>query len=289
MAKKNENYSLYGVIGNPLRHTLSPAMQNAALSKLNIPGLYMAIQLPKKSLKQFFETLDQFSVRGINVTVPYKEAVIPFLSELDETAKKIGAVNTIQRKGRRFRGYNTDVYGFLTSLKRDLGVAPKGKSVLVIGAGGAAKACLYGLLVSSVKKIVIVNRTRSKATALSIALGKLFKKADIEVFSLSELKKKEFIAQFDLIVNTSACGLRKTDPVLISKRALAVNKTLCVYDMIYNPAETKLLRAARESGHRVSNGLGMLLYQGVKALEIWTGRKAPIAVMKSALLNAVEN
>ena len=109
MAKKNENYSLYGVIGNPLRHTLSPAMQNAALSKLNIPGLYMAIQLPKKSLKQFFETLDQFSVRGINVTVPYKEAVIPFLSELDETAKKIGAVNTIQRKGRRFRGYNTDV------------------------------------------------------------------------------------------------------------------------------------------------------------------------------------
>lgn len=274
---------IYGLIGYPIKHSLSPLMHNAAFSYLKISAEYRLFPLLKESLEDFLISLTQNNIHGLNITIPYKEMVIPFLDDLSDEARLIGAVNTIKVSGGdRLEGFNTDGEGFLKHLAGDLGFNPQDKAIAVIGAGGAAKAVCVCLSKKKPKAINIYDLDKNKAALLARNLktnfnGIEFKCAD----SIGGLN----IGKCDLLVNAAPVGMKETDPCLVDAKFL--HGRLMVYDLIYNPKETRLLSLAKEKGASVSNGLGMLLYQGMLSFKIWTGQDAPKEVMQKALLGAL--
>jgi len=269
---------IYGVLGYPVKHSLSPSMHNAAFKALKIDAEYRFFEVAPSDLNKFFDALMEKGICGLNVTVPYKERVISFLSSLSEEAKLIGAVNTIKISGKGLEGFNTDGEGFLKHLKEDLKFDPAGKNIAVIGAGGAAKAVSVYLSRTRPARISIYDIDTQKAKNLVHHLK--------ENFSIPKINAAESVEGLDirhceLLINATPVGMKESDPCIVNE-GLITDKIL-VYDLIYNPKETKLLKLAREKGARVSNGLGMLLYQGMVSFEFWTGRKAPKAVMQDAL------
>jgi shikimate dehydrogenase len=262
-------------------------MHNAAFKALGIDAEYSLFEIPnEKEVEAFLRSIGSSGYDGFNVTVPYKSK---FITEIPNSYRcspegvlDIGAVNTIVREGRDYRGHNTDWYGFLKALETDLTFDPQGKRVLLIGAGGAGKACLYALVKSKAREIVITDIDPARAEALKRHY--VTKQSSLEkvltVIPAQDLCRG--IKDRDLIVNASNCGMRNSDPELIPERYFKTTKA-CVYDLIYNPSETKLLKAAKASGLKVANGLTMLLYQGVRAFELWTGAKAPVEQMRKAL------
>ena len=271
----------FAVIGFPLSHSLSPKMHKAALKAAGVKGDYIAYEISPEFFEETF--CSGFPFNGCNVTVPYKEKVMPFLDEISEEAKVVGAVNTIEFSDSK-KGYNTDVYGFMRSLAEDLQFSAKDKNILILGAGGASRACVYGLAKAGAKKVLIVNRTQEKAERLCEEFAAIFKDVIFAYSSLTEEAIKKQMAEQDLIVNATSVGLKKDDELLLSAGFLEASKP-AVYDLIYNPARTKLLQEAESAGCRVSNGINMLVYQGAKSFEIWTGVKAPVEVMKKAIIN----
>ncbi|MBI4398576.1 MAG: shikimate dehydrogenase, partial [Candidatus Omnitrophica bacterium] len=257
-------FKLYGVIGYPLQHTLSPRMQQAAFEHLGLPHFYAALELTLKSFKQMMHRKKKLLLDGFNLTIPYKQAIIPYLDLVSPEARLIKAVNTVIVKRGRLLGENTDAYGFLKSIKEKFGWNSKGKSILIIGAGGAARACIYDLGKEGASIIFIMNRTLSKAKRLYDEFGKKFSKTQ---FSFHDLKPKEMLEnhpEIILVVNTTSLGFRSDDPKLIHKFPRANGKRFAV-DLIYNPPQTEFLRLAKAAGWKTANGLGMLLYQGAKA------------------------
>lgn len=269
---------IYGLIGYPVKHSLSPAMHNAAFGALKINAEYKLFPLKAGELEGFLRCLKENHIFGLNVTIPYKEEVMPFLSRLSKEAKLIGAVNTIKRAGNKLTGFNTDGEGFFRHITQDLGFNPKGKIIAVMGAGGAAKAVSVYLSQAKPKIISIYDVNKAKLLTLFHHLRANFKDAHIEaVNSIEELN----IKNCDLLVNATPVGMKDSDPCLVN--AEFIHKGLLVYDLIYNPAQTKLLKLAREKGCRASNGLGMLLYQGAAAFELWTNKRAPVEIMRKTL------
>lgn len=269
---------IFGLIGYPVKHSLSPLMHNAAFKALNLDASYELFELKPQELETFFKTLPQKNISGLNVTIPYKEQVFPFLDKVSEQAELIGAVNTINISGGKLEGFNTDGDGFLRHLKDDLGFDPEGKNISVIGAGGAARAITVTLSRAGSKRVFIYDIEKSKSEKLISHLKRNF--------SNVEFKQADSIEGLDmkgsgLLVNATPIGMRESDPLIIGPEF--ISKGLLVYDLIYNPKETKLLKLAKERGAVVSNGLGMLLYQGMLSFEIWTGKKAPKDVMRKAL------
>jgi len=262
--------AIYGIIGNPVAHSLSPVMQNAAFEALEVNAVYKLFPLAdQEELKLFMEDLkeDNNPIFGLNVTVPYKEAILPFLDTIDPLAEKIGAVNTlvIDHK-RKIHGFNTDGPGFLSHLT-ELNFDLKGKRIALLGAGGTTRAIIsvLCLLPQGPERITLYNRTRGKAEILVNEIGK---KINTGIVSIVDEIEDLNIELADLLINTTSVGMKDSDPLLIDPESL--HKDLLVYDVIYSPKETKLLAQARLKKAQTANGLGMLFYQGVLAFWHWS-------------------
>ncbi|MDP3042380.1 MAG: shikimate dehydrogenase [Candidatus Omnitrophota bacterium] len=271
---------LYGLVGFPIKHSLSPCMHNAAFSALKIKAKYKLFELQAEQLEDFLNNLEKNNIGGFNVTIPYKEKVLPYLDFKSRGVGGIGAVNTVVIKDKKLRGFNTDFLGFSRHLKK-LKVTPK--KTAIIGAGGAAKAVCFALGQSKVEEICIYDIDAYK----SLNLASQFK----DVFNLTKFSAVARIDELnlrgkDLLVNASPVGMRPDDPCLIASEA--IHRDLFVYDLIYNPAETKLIARARLAGAGFSNGLGMLLYQGILSFKHFTGKNAPAEIMRAALEKGVK-
>jgi len=269
--------AVYGIIGYPVKHSLSPLMQTAAFKELSLDAVYVPFEVKPENLKEAVLGLKALSVKGFNITVPHKEKVIEHLDFLSEEAEFLGAVNTVKEEEGKLTGYNTDAEGFARSLEEE-GVEVEGKRVLMLGAGGAAKAVGYALLKRGAKFLSVVNRNFQRAKALGELLGKV---GNVLIYPLKESTVEVLLKDTDIIVNTTSVGMKKEDPLLFDYSKIPDGIT--VVDIIYNPCKTPLLKAAKEKGCKTINGLGMLVHQGAVAFEIWTGRRAPISVMKRVL------
>jgi shikimate dehydrogenase len=267
----------YCIIGDPIHHSLSPAMQNAAFAALSLNCTYIAFRVPADELKESVESLRSINIAGFNVTVPHKIDVIKYLDELDPTAKKAAAVNTVNNIEGIFRGYNTDVYGFIEPLhKRQVDFW--GMQVLLLGAGGAARAVVAALAQEKgISKIIIANRDMQRANELANIGTSLGLKCEL----LQLDRAKDVSAVCDLIVNATRLGMNN-EPSIIDYEH--INKGSIVYDIVYRPLVTDLIENAKYAQASVVYGYEMLIEQGAKAFEIWTGLPAPRDAMKKNLL-----
>ncbi|MBI4398861.1 MAG: shikimate dehydrogenase, partial [Candidatus Omnitrophica bacterium] len=264
---------------------LSPRMHQAAFEHLGLPHFYAALELAPKYFKKLMIHRAQILLDGFNVTIPYKQVIIPYLDSVSPEARLIGAVNTVRVRRGRFLGENTDAYGFLRLLREEFRWKSNRKKVLILGAGGAARACMTALLRDGVRQICILNRTPSKARGLALDFKNRFPKVPIDFAPLTGRKVREELLQADLVVHTTSVGLKVSDTSIVAKKDFPkVQGKRFAVDLIYNPPQTEFLRLAKAAGWKTANGLGMLLYQGAKAFELWTGRKAPVDVMRKALL-----
>lgn len=270
---------ILGLIGYPIKHSLSPAMHNAAFKKLKLNAVYMLFEKSNAEFPHALKLLRLMDVAGFNVTIPYKEEIIPYLDTIDAQAARIGAVNTVVNKKGKFIGYNTDAPGFIHSLRNDLKFQPKGKNIFIVGAGGAGRAIGFALGKEKAKAITFYDIYSPRAEKLAKAFGCAF--PGCSVASVATPARGDLSA-ISLVVNASNCGMKLDDPLPIDPKLLP--KGGVVYDIIYNPSPTKLIKAVKARGILGVNGLGMLLCQGALAFEIWTKRKAPVAAMRKALL-----
>ena len=272
------------LIGWPIRHSISPAMHNAAFHELGIDGNYSL--LPVERPEDLGKTLSTLKADpdwiGANVTVPYKEKVILHLDRLEGAAAELKAVNTIVRKGEHLIGYNTDMPGFLADLIHN-GMDPAGKPALVIGSGGAARAVVLGL-VSSGCTVSLVAVIREQAAALAAELGR----GRVEVLGWDDAGLAAKANGAALIVNTSPVGMWPKTDVSPWPKEIPLPGSVSVYDLVYNPLETRFLREAKTRGANTASGSGMLVEQGALAFELWTGERAPRAVMMKAARKALE-
>ncbi len=273
-----------GIIGYPLGHTISPAFQQAAFDFCKIDARYVVWETPRETLAHRVQSMRGRDILGANVTVPYKEAVGVWLDSLSDAARQTGAVNTIVNRNGRLEGHNTDIAGFLRALKEQSGFDPAGKRVLLLGAGGAARAVAYALKGAGVASMTFANRTAERAQRLMDAL---------DIGSISEAVPLEQDALhrhdgWDLIVNCTSVGMWHSAAEGQSPLpAGLIPPGSLVYDLVYNPAETPLLREAAKAGARTLGGLPMLVYQGAEAFSLWTGREAPVQVMFDAARKAL--
>lgn len=256
-----------GLIGFPLSHSLSPAMHQAALQELGLPGTYELLETPRVLPERLDQVRREF--RGVNVTVPHKENVIPYLDDLSPEAKAIGAVNTVVNESGRLVGHNTDAPGFLRGLE-EAGIEYQGKRVLILGAGGAARGIVFALKPHAAE-IWIRNRTPIRAMELAEEFGLMY----VPDFSLEGA-----VGECDLLINTTSVGLKDPESSPLPEGLLP--ESAAVVDIVYNPPVTKLLRDAQASGLRTLGGLPMLVWQGALAFELWTGRKPNVSVMYQA-------
>lgn len=275
---------LVHLLGYPLGHSISPAMQNAAFHKLGLDYEYSALEVPPENLAELVGGLREPRIAGFNVTVPHKEKILSLLDEITPVAKLIGAVNTVKNQSGRLIGYNTDGAGFIESLKQDAAFDPAGKKVVIIGAGGASRAVAVMLAEAGAKAIVINDVQKEKAAELAEYLGSYF---PIKTGANAPLTSS--LVDVDLLVNASPIGMSPRESESPLPDNLRVPTKLTVYDLVYNPMETALLRTAKGAGCRAVSGLGMLVRQGALAFTIWTGQEAPVEVMRKAALAALGN
>lgn len=275
---------ILGIIGDPISHSLSPQMHTAALRRLRLPYRYLPFHVRPKELGRFMQMARECHLAGLNVTIPHKEKIIRYLDGITDEARRIGAVNTVLWKGRRLLGDNTDARGYLRSLKEDLNFSPRGKTVLILGAGGAARAILDACLSAKAKQVILSNRTLSRAHELARQAQK-FSKTPINVVPLKREPLTACFPQVDLLINTTSVGLARSRFHYLPLKLLP--KKAVVSDLVYQPRITPLLREAKKQGLRIHEGIGMLLHQGALSFQIWTGKKPPLKIMKTALLDAL--
>ncbi len=272
------------VIGDPIEHTLSPTMHNAAFEHLKLDFVFLAFRVPPDNLEHAVKAVRALGIRGLNVTMPHKAAVTEFLDVPDAAVRFLGAANTVLNQAGRLRGFNTDGVGAVRALKNN-GVDLAGKKVLLLGAGGAAKAIAV-CLAREVDEICILNRDAAKARELADVLQLCGKK--IVGDELSAVKILTAMQDADVLVNATSVGMSpNTHESLIEPSWLRPN--LCVMDIVYTPLETMLIRYAKAAGAKIINGVEMLLYQGAASFEIWMGCPAPVDVMREALLKRLSS
>ena len=268
---------IVGLLGYPLGHSLSPVMQNTAFSDKNINMVYIPIEVKPNNFDTVVKAISKMNFAGFNITKPFKIEIIKHIDELDESAKCIGAVNTVVIKNERFIGYNTDGIGFLRSLEEGLGSNIEGKNIFVLGSGGAARAICTVLAFHKAKKVCICNRTYEKAFALSTDINSYIPYSTFAIpMEYNEMKKS--MQDVDVFINTTNVGIFPEAHEMPIDSSLLNNK-LTVCDVIYNPRKTKLLLEAEKLGCKTISGLGMLVYQGAEAFKLWTGIEAPVELM----------
>jgi len=282
----NGKTKVFGILGFPVKHSFSPVFQNAAFSAKRVKAVYVPFEVPPERLKDAVRGLAALGICGVNVTIPHKQAIVPLLDEISPGAKAIGAVNTVIFKTGRSAGYNTDAEGLLISLKKDLKVNPKNRTIVVFGAGGAAKAIAYVLAREKASSLTFVDIFNQRAKELALKIGRGFPGCRTKAVPFLKSRIDEEVLNSDMLINASPVGMRKADPCIVSPNAL--HKDLAVYDIVYNPFVTPLLREAKRRGVKTAGGIGMLLYQGAASFELFTGIKAPVAVMRAALKKVVK-
>ena len=273
-----------GVIGDPIEHTMSPVMHNAAFKKLGIDYLYVPFRVKKEELEKAIAGMRALNVRGLNVTIPHKVEVISFLDKVDSLVEKIGAVNTIVNDDGVLTGYNTDATGFLQALL-ERGVEPKGKNTVILGAGGASRAISF-ILVERGANLVILNRQLELDWAEELAqrISQIFDK-EVKALVLNEENLAEVLERAEVLVNTTSVGMSPNiEEIPVPARLLKPG--LVVFDIVYNPIKTRLLREAEAAGIEAIGGLDMLVWQGALAFEKWTGHKAPVELMRREAIKA---
>lgn len=277
--------TLFVIFGDPVEHSLSPAMQNAALQAAGIDGVYIPWRVKAIGLPTAFESIRGMeNFGGANVTIPHKEQAVSLVDELSSEAASVGAVNTVIGRGGRLLGANTDGQGFLRALQEEAGFVPRGRQVVILGAGGAARAVAWSLAEAGVSKVVILNRTVERAEALAEFVSRGSGVSAIG-HGLGDRHISERVAECELLVNATSVGLAASDPPAIDGALLRPGMLVC--DLIYRPRETALLREAKKRGCRVLGGVGMLLFQGMLAFELWTGQKPSEGAMRAALIQAI--
>jgi len=276
----NGSTKILGIIGHPVRHSLSPAMQNSALNASGLNYVYVPFEVVPEELGTAVTGLKALGVVGFNVTIPHKTRIIQYLDELDATAEAAGAVNTVKNDCGRLIGYNTDGDGLIRSCANEFEFAVRGTSIAIIGAGGAARGAIAALCRAGAGRIIIVNRTHERASVLASAMALRFPDTELSVVSgFKELE--ECLANIDLLVNTTSLGMNLESLPIPGLACLP--RTAMVYDMVYAPTLTPLLQEAVGLGLKGANGLGMLAAQGELAFTIWTGITPPFGLMKSVL------
>lgn len=269
---------LFALIGDPVGQSLSPAMHNAAFRALGLNCAYITLRVPKPTLANAIAGVRALGIAGLNVTIPHKISIISLLDELDESANLVGAVNTVKNNRGKLIGFNTDGEGALRALEEKIG-SVKGKEVVLLGAGGAARAIAFSLARAGAR-LTIANRTVPRAQALASAVEQKLS-TNVKVASLNRAELTKALKNVDVLINATSVGMHpKIDKTLV--RANMMRRGLVVYDIVYKPLRTKLLREARRAGGKTIDGLGMLVHQGALAFEIWTGKRAPIKIMKAA-------
>lgn len=272
------------LLAHPAGHSLSPVMHNAAFKELGLEARYEALDVLPEALALVMVMLRGREVYGANVTIPHKRAVIPYLDEVDAAARRIGAVNTIVNRGGKLTGHNTDAAGFLRALREDGGFEPEGKKVVMLGAGGSARAVAYALLAAKVASLGVFNRTLERAERLASDFETL---GPLAVLTGAELEPA--VTSADLLVNTTSVGMAHDgrDPDVSPLPSGLLPRRGMVCDLIYRPARTRLLREAQAAGLKVQDGLPMLVYQGALAFSLWTGQEAPVEGMAGAAAAAL--
>jgi shikimate dehydrogenase len=273
---------IYGIFGHPVEHTFSPGMHNAAFRKLGLDACYVPFSVHPARLRDAVKAVLPLGLCGLNITVPHKEKVIALLDELSEEARLIGAVNTVEVREGRLIGHNTDGRGFIRSLRDGAGFDPRSKNVLIAGAGGAARAVGFCLALAKAERIVFHDVDTAKAARLARDIRK---KTGVLADTVSSHGLAAAAREAGCLINATPLGLKKSDPLPLGRELLLPHHLVC--DLVYNPPETGLLRAAKNRGALSLPGLGMLLFQGVIAFEIWTGEKAPVTIMKNALARQI--
>ncbi len=268
----------YGLFGYPVRHTFSPQMHNYVFNELNIDGVYLPFEVKPEYLKMSLKSLVWLGFKGINITVPHKQTCMEFLDDIDEEAELIGAVNTIKVKKEKLIGYNTDGIGFINSLQKN-NIDLKGSKILVLGAGGASRAISVSMVRNNnLNKIYIYDIDFSKSKSLIEKLNSI--RSDIAL-GIEESDLENLTKEIDILINATPVGLRKED-IPINPDFIKPNLKL-VYDLIYNPPKTNLLKEAQDKGIFVINGLNMLVNQAAVSFKIWTGKDAPVDIMRESM------
>ena len=272
-----------GIIGDPIEHSMSPVMHNAAFEVLGLDYAYLPFRVRREELPEAIAGIRALNLVGLNVTLPHKVSVIPLLDKLDPLAERMGAVNTIVNESGGLAGYNTDAPGFLQALLSK-GIEPEGRKIVILGAGGAAKGISF-ILAEAGANLVILNRTLSRAEELASQIAQYYHKK-LEAMALSEENLSKALNGADVLVNTTSMGMVPgVDQTPVPAKLLKSDMT--VFDIVYNPLETRLLREAKAVGARTIDGLDMLVWQGVLAFEKFTGQKAPFEIMKGAAIKAL--
>jgi shikimate dehydrogenase len=264
------------LLGYPLGHSISPAMHNAALRACGLDGWrYDKLPLPPDRMDAMLEALRAAECMGANVTIPHKQTIIPFLVELSETARTIGAVNTVVKRDGKLRGENTDAAGFRQSLRQQ-GIDPRRARAFILGAGGGAAAAAFALADEGAQQLVIVNRTPSRAAELADRLRAIFPALELAV------NRWELLPHADILVNATSIGMAPQAASSPLPPGLAIPRDAVVFDLVYNPPETRLMREAADAGARCVGGLEMLVYQAAYSIQMWTRCEAPVQVMREA-------
>ena len=277
---------IYGLIGHPVGHSLSPAMHNAAFKALKIDAQYSLFDIPVESLEAFLKELPEKGISGVNVTIPHKVKAKEYIETngiLNENAQRLGAVNTIKVEKGKLLGFNTDGPGFYRSLQEDLKFEPEGKTIFVLGAGGAARAAIM-YLGNGPKKIFVSDVEPDRLEEVKKHYSKYYDENRLVLINAADIKGA--LSEADLFVQATPVGMKDEDPMPIDINLLRPGTR--VYDLVYNTPKTKLVKEAVRRKLNACTGLGMLLHQGAIAFELWTGKKAPVDVMRKALKEALK-
>ncbi|RKP55167.1 shikimate dehydrogenase [Cohnella endophytica] len=278
MQRLDSHTALFGVIGDPVRHSKSPIMLNRAFGETGVNGAYAAFHVKPEQLAQAIAGVRGLGFKGLNVTIPHKIEVMAHLDEISEGAKAAGAVNTIVNDGGRLIGYNTDGIGYVRSLKEEAEPDLAGKTIVVLGAGGASRGILWALAQEGPKAILLANRTEAKAFEVASAFS-----PDYRISAIPWEELQAACASADVVINTTSVGMSpNVDAVPLDPSWLKPGSVAS--DLIYNPLKTAFLRQAEQLGCRIHGGLGMFIYQGAYAFEYWTGQPAPVAAMREAVM-----
>jgi shikimate dehydrogenase len=275
--------AIVGVFGSPITHTASPAMHNAAFKALKMNWAYLAFPVEPQNLRGALLGARAMGLKGINLTVPHKLLALDIVDEVNEDARKLGAINTVLIEDGKLRGFNTDGHGIAKAIKVEFNFTFKGKRVLVLGAGGAGRAIAVQCALDGAAKVFVANRTAAKIDPIAREIAAT--KTVFRALALNTDEISRVIDEVDLLINATSVGLREGESLGLNAKLFSPR--LFVYDTVYRPAETELLRMAAAAGAKTANGLSMLLHQGAKAFEIWTKHKAPLAVMRRAVNAAV--
>ncbi len=272
------NTQLICLIGHPVSHSISPAIHNAAFFHLGLDYAYLAFDVREDKLEVGINALRTLNVKGFNVTMPHKQAVLPLLDEVMPEAQMIGAVNMVLHENGRLIGYNTDGIGYVQALAEE-GISISGKRIVIAGAGGGARSVAIRLALEGVPEIVILNRTLDKAEEICSMIRKNVPSCKAEAVPLTERGLSQQLMEADIFVNSTALGMHPYEDKSIIEDPRMLHRELVVTDLIYNPRKTKLLQMAEEAGCKAVNGLGMLIRQGAAAFKIWTGVDMPVEAL----------